>query len=158
MIKIPITSETVTTAKASIKHGELKGSYRKGEGNFVGAIGEALFHEHYPSAIRINNFNYDFEFKGLTVDVKATFVPNTPLDYYRTGATNPNQTCDYYFIVQVLKDLSYGFLIGYITKEKFYKEALFRKKGTEDMYKKGYFLKGDYYYIQNHQLKPPRHP
>ena len=113
--------------------GKLKNSIEKGGGNIYGCLGEVVFAELM--GIELNNtFDYDLIIGGLSVDVKSKHCTTPPRMEYECSVAdfNTKQKCDYYVFVRVMKDLSKCWVLGKIKKEDYYKDAVFRKKGTID--------------------------
>lgn len=71
---IKLIGSGVLTTKDKIRYG--------GRANVLGAKAEELFQKYVPTAIdanklyRMNNPNFDFEYKGLTIDVKYSSLRN----------------------------------------------------------------------------------
>lgn len=113
--------------------GILKNSIRKGEGNFVGFLGEECVSKNYAMNIK-NSYDYDLEYFGCKFDVKTKLVRTKPQDNYECSVYdfNTKQKCDYYVFVRILDDFKKGWVLGFIPKEMFYSRAIKHKKGDID--------------------------
>lgn len=152
MITVDITNEIIERAKDLYPFDNLKGSITRGEGNIYGAIGEILIWDHFTALgydVQYHgSYDYDIVINGSTVDVKTKHTTVKPqMDYLCSiSAFNTSQNCDYYFFVRVMKDMSKGYLLGYLLKKDFYEVADFNKKGTEDI--NGWLFKDDCYNVE----------
>lgn len=150
---IPISDEMISRArKKAAKIGELNNSITKGMGNLIGCIGEevALYvlSHYYDDIIEANTYDYDIIADGAKIDVKTKSTSVAPLPHYMCSVANYNttQACDFYAFVRVKKDLTTAWWCGIISKEAFYKDASFMKKGQLDADNK-YTVKADCYNI-----------
>jgi hypothetical protein len=112
----------------------LNNSIRSGKGSIYGKLGERIFHKTYPEASYVNNYDYDFCLKSKTFDIKTKCRNVPPLENYEAIVPdmNTSQKCDFYFFVQVQNDMTHGWLLGYKSKEFFYKQAKLMRKGTNN--------------------------
>lgn len=138
MIEIDIKKEHIDYAKKLYSFDNLNNSITKGKSQIYGAIGEIVVAEYYktnniPTKI-CGDYNYDLIINGQKVDIKTKRTTVPPQDHYNCSVTdyNPDQECDYYYFVRVMQDFSKAFLLGYVSKENFYKKATFNKKGEMD--------------------------
>lgn len=147
MREVAITDKVLyKCVKKAQKLGRLRNSITKGEGNIAGYVGEEIA-KQVLKAKSVDSYDYDLVLaNGETVDVKTKRTVATPLEHYVCTVANFNtrQKCKYYAFVRVLRDFSKAWFCGIITKERFFKEATFMKKGAVD---DGYVCKADCYNI-----------
>ena len=158
MEEILITDDQRKRAKELYEFKVLKGSVTEGKGNEVGALGEIIVWDKYKNKTKyVGSYDYDMIIKGVKVDVKTKAQNFPPASHhtYNIFAYNTKQKCDYYCFVAILSDLSKGWIIGWKEKEKFFKEAIFKKKGEVDDAgtNEGWVFKGDCYCLNNDQLE-----
>ena len=157
MIEIDITEDQRQRAKELYEFNVLKGSVTEGKGNEVGALGEVIVWDQFKKITEyVGSYDYDMIIRGKKVDVKTKLQNFAPKPYHRANifAYNIRQKCDYYCFVAILSDLSKGWIIGWKEKERFFKEAIFKKKGEVDNVgtNEGWVFKGDCYCLNNDQL------
>jgi hypothetical protein len=153
MIVIPITNEQRARAKELYSFDKLNGSFTEGEGNKYGAIGEIIVFDYYKKKgfdindkiIEKDKYEYDLIINEFKVEIKTKRTNVYPQGHYLCSISNHNinQECDFYFFVRVLEDMRTGFLLGYKSKDGFFKNAQFNKKGSADI--NGWIFKGDCY-------------
>lgn len=140
MIEISITPSMIAEAqRKSDEMGRLNNSIRKGKGNLTGFLGEEAFAHHF-GVESSNTYDYDFILPdGTKVDVKTKKrTVSVRGDYNATVADfNTSQDCDRYYFVSLIWDKktqnwSKAQLCGSISKERFYADATFAKKGDPD--------------------------
>lgn len=150
MIEINITEQQKTSAKQRFPFKELNGSIMQGKSNIYGALGEIVVLDYFKELYDIEDkstYDYDLIIGGYKVDVKTKRTTVTPKPYYLCSITwNIKQKCKYYFFVRIKEDLSKAFLLGYISKEMFFEQADFKKKGDLDV--NGFVFKADCYNLQ----------
>jgi len=139
----------------------LNNSIRKGEGALVAYIGEEVAKHVLGGEIK-DTYDYDLVYHNpcsghFTVDVKTKERTVPPqLNYNCTVADfNPNQDCDEYAFISVMKDLSYAWYLGKIKKSEFYQKAKFYKKGDydpESSYNRKFYFRADCYNVQAREL------
>jgi hypothetical protein len=155
MIEIYISDSQISRAEKLYNFNELNGSITKGKSNIYGAIGEIIVYDYfldYLSIIQCNTFDYDFIINDFKVDVKTKRTTVKPKDNYLCSISSFNikQKCDYYFFIRVLESFKIGYMLGFISKDEFYKKAVFNKVGEKD---NNYFkFKDDCYNIEISQL------
>ena len=159
MVEIEITEDQRKRAKELYEFNVLKGSVTKGKGNEVGALGEVIVLDYFSEKTEteyVGSYDYDMIIKKKKVDVKTKLQNFAPKPYHRANifAYNIRQKCDYYCFVAILSDLSKGWIIGWKQKDKFFEEAIFRKKGEVDEggTNEGWTFKDDCYCLNNSQL------
>jgi hypothetical protein len=138
MVEIIITPDMIREAKELAEQlGTLRNSIRKGEGNLAGFLGEVCFLKHYVDAHRDNDYNHDIVIHNKRVEVKTKDRTVTPKPYYECSIANYNtkQLTDYYYFVSLLREgtqYTKAYLLGYKTKDEYFKNAKFLKKGSID--------------------------
>lgn len=134
--------------------GELRNSIRHGEGNLVGFIGEIIVNEYIKGAL-VNTYDYDILREGIKFDVKSKETTVKPKSYYECSIAdyNPNQDCDYYIFTRVLNDHSKCWILGVKSKEAYFKESRFLKKGQIDGTNK-FVVKADCHNLEISKLQP----
>jgi hypothetical protein len=135
MIEVKITDEMIANAKEkALEMGRLKNSILKGKGSVGGFIGEQI-------AVQVlggtwsNTYEYDIVLPdGRTVDVKTKQRTVAPQPHYNCSVSkfNPNQRCDLYGFVSILKNHTKGWFLGTISKQEFMRRAELAMKGTHD--------------------------
>ena len=137
----------------------LNNSIRNREGGLVGYIGEALVLHLQGGEIK-DTYDYDLiNTKGVKIDVKTKERKVAPKSNYNCTEAdfNPNQKCDRYSFVSVLDDYKTAWYLGSISKEDFYKKAVFYKQGELDPDSSPNYpfkFTADCYNIKIHQLEP----
>jgi hypothetical protein len=122
----------------SIQMGNLNNSITNGEGNIAGFIGEILALK----ALKLTGSNlkssssYEYDIldnQNISWDVKTKRRTVKPQPYHNCTVAdyNTKQKCDRYIFVS-LYNLDEGFILGWISKDDFYKKAKFFKKGEID--------------------------
>lgn len=142
MIKVVITQEMLDRAKIRADDiGKLRNSITGGEGNLAGCLAEEALksiligseiEDRFPQ-----KYQYDLIFKGKKIDVKAKRCNSEPRDNYECSVAeiNTSQECDYYAFARVLYENGIPtmvYIVGYIAKDDFYKQAVHHKKGEKD--------------------------
>jgi hypothetical protein len=149
MIIIPITNEQRVRANELYDFKVLNNSITSGKSNIYGAIGEIVVYDFYKKKeAKIDNqatYHYDLIINDFRIDVKTKRTTVYPQEHFLCSISNHNvnQECDFYFFVRVLEDMQTGFLLGYKSKDGFFKNAQFNKKGSADI--NGWIFKGDCY-------------
>ena len=156
MIILEPTEEQIQRAKELYEFGALNGSITKGKSNLFGAIGEVVvadYYENFYEVDRQSTFDYDLVIDGRKVDVKTKKTTVVPKSYYLCSISNwnVNQKCDFYYFCRVQKDLSNVYLLGSISKERFFEQATFNKKGEFDG-DTGFTFKDDCWNIEIEKL------
>ena len=134
MRHINITSEDITKANILAEEmGQLKNSITKGQGNIHGFLGEIIVSKFLGVEIS-NTYDYDMVFNNTKIDVKTKRVTTPPKDYYECSVAdlNTKQKCDVYVFTRILKDMTTGWILGYLNKEDYFKKSTFLKKGEID--------------------------
>ena len=134
MKRIDITGEDIKEAKLLANNmGTLQNSITKGQGNVHGFLGEIITSKFLKSKLN-NTYDYDIIHNNLKIDVKTKRVTTPPRDYYEcsVASLNTKQLCDIYVFTRVLKDMTKGWLLGYINKKDYFDKAVLLKKGDID--------------------------
>jgi len=135
MKRIDITGEDIKEAKLLANNmGTLQNSITKGQGNVHGFLGEIITSKFLKSKLN-NTYDYDIIHNNLKIDVKTKRVTTPPRDYYEcsVASLNTKQLCDIYVFTRVLKDMTKGWLLGYINKKDYFDKAVLLKKGDIDL-------------------------
>ena len=158
MVEIIISQEQKERARELYDFDELNNSISKGWSNKFGAIGEVITADYFKERKRSvdTNSTYDFDLivDGHKIDVKSKQTNVKPQPHYLATVANFNTTqqCNFYLFTRILKDLSKGWLLGYINPVKFYELADFVNKGDLDV--NGWVFKADCYNLQIKDLNP----
>jgi len=134
MIEIEIKNEWLENAKKKAEDmGRLKHSILKGKGNITGFLGEYMVANYLKAKIE-NTYDYDIVKCDIKIDVKSKKCTTIPrMDYdCSVPAYNTKQKCDYYVFTRILDNFQTGWILGIISKEKFFKSARLYKKGEVD--------------------------
>lgn len=134
MYELTIKPEWLIQAqKEASSLGELNNSIRHGEGNVYGFLGEIILC-NITAAVLDRTYDYDIIYDGKKIDVKTKCCTSTPRPEYFCSVAdyNTRQQCDYYTFMRILKDFSKAWVLGTISKEDFFKQATFGKKGELD--------------------------
>jgi hypothetical protein len=134
MKRIDITGEDIKEAKLLANNmGTLQNSITKGQGNVHGFLGEIITSKFLKSKLN-NTYDYDIIHNNLKIDVKTKRVTTPPRDYYEcsVASLNTKQLCDIYVFTRVLKDMTKGWLLGYINKKDYFDKAVLLKRGDID--------------------------
>ena len=148
MIEIIVDNELLETAKKHYDYMNRKlnqWSFTDIYGNMIGALGECAVKRHYGDVITFPEVwspDYDMIWGNKwKIDVKSKAISSgiTPQSHYNVSVSTNNglsmgikQQCDIYCFCHVSLDYKKVWIDGFITKEKFLKEAKFFKKGSLD--------------------------
>jgi hypothetical protein len=135
MIEVPITDADFNEAKEKAENlGKLKNSIRKGEGNITGFLGEIAANKVIKGKI-VSDTSYDFDIlkEEVSWEVKTKSRSVKPKPDYNCSVAeyNTKQKCDRYIFVSLwpIEKPTKAYILGYLTKDEFYKKAFFLKKG-----------------------------
>jgi hypothetical protein len=134
MKHIKILKEDIELArKMSDNMGALNNSITKGQGNIIGFLGEIIVAQYLEITLN-NTYDYDLIYNDKKIDVKSKKVSSPPRDYYEcsVAALNIKQKCDLYVFTRIKNDLSEGWILGYLEKEKYLTTSTFLKEGSID--------------------------
>lgn len=142
MVIITPSLEDKQLARAEAKRmGVLHGSFSKGGGNAIGAMGEILVHNRTGgSRVGDINFNYDIVLPdGRTVDVKTTKATAVPEPYYTARVYGSEKAkeklstkCDVYYFVRCNSQLTLATIVGWMPAREFIERATFLPRGNVD--------------------------
>ena len=136
----------------------LRNSITSGKHTLHGRIGERAVHELI-GGDRRDSFDYDILTPGgKRVEVKTTVTTVVPRPHYHVHicAHNPDQNCDEYVFVRVLKDRPYTtWVLGRKSRSDFFREATFRKKGDAEP-GTGWTIREDSFVLPIRQLEEVR--
>ena len=152
---IDIKYNDVRKAKSlSLDLGEINNSITKGKGNMYGFLGE-LMTANFLGVYLSNTYDYDIIYKGKKIDVKTKKLSTEPKPFYECSIAklNTHQRCDVYVFARVLKDMSKGWLLGYLSKEDYFKSATALNKGDMDP-SNNWKVRTDCFNLQISKLKP----
>ena len=136
--------------------GPLRNSIKQGAGNEGGFLGEEAVLMAYPRAKRDSTYDYDIDLCGFKIDVKTKetdYVPQSNFDV-SIPILNTKQACDFYLWTVVSKKNQIAYILGYITKELFFKGSVFWERGQVD-YVNGFTEKVGSYKLKVADLWPP---
>lgn len=177
IIEIPVLPEQLDRAMA--REDEFKGklgkrnraclnnSIRKGCGDFIGILGEELLHDFYPGqwerTPEENPYHWDLRLltpPGGTADVKTktqTYDQSPRGHYFATVCDkNITQQCDMYWFVRVHHMCERAWILGYMPKPEFFKQAKKYLKGALDPTShNGWRFKEDCWNLPVADLMPP---
>jgi DNA primase len=114
--------------------GRLQGSVLQGRGNAIGFVGQYAAAKFLNVPER-NSADFDLVYRHLRLEVKSRSCTSKPLGYYRAGDFNhvPLQACDAYLFTRVLAPQKETvWLLGWLTKSEFLRQAQAWKKGEVD--------------------------
>ena len=162
MLRVEITEEMRKNARAR-DNGQLNEmSFMKGAGNYVGCLGEEMIKVKLGKVLLDHNTkDYDFmNADGTRFEIKSKRqnVPNDPQPNYDASVakTSLHQQTDYYIFCRLFhdgKDFQYGWIIGYISSEDFYKKGRHLDKGDAEGHN-GFKAKVDCINIRYTELIP----
>jgi hypothetical protein len=125
MIVVSVTPEDIVISKIRAEElGVLNQSILNGNGNLTGCIGETVVAKYLGTDIT-GNYDHDIVWNGLRMEVKSKLTSVYPKKEYEcsVAAANPNQKCDLYVFTRVHVDMDTAYILGYITKEDFFRKA-----------------------------------
>ena len=158
-MEIDITEDQRERAKELYDFDDLKDSITSGKSNIFGALGEIIIADYYTNMgleIDFNStYDYDLIMQGYKIDVKTKKTTVEPQDHFFCSIPdcNTTQNCDFYYFVRITEDLETAYILGFKSKDAFFKEAIFNKKGEVD---DGFTFKADCYNLKISQLRKIR--
>lgn len=156
MIEIIPTEKQIR--EAQLKSGDtmgLQGSITGGGGSPAGALGEIVVRD-YLNYIQANTAHYDlYTDRGIRIDVKTKRCTSPPKPFYECSITahGTKQECDEYIFVRVLKSLQKAWILGRISKDDYFANAIRHKKGEKDE-SNNFTFKSDCYNLAIEDLWP----
>lgn len=156
MIEVAITDDQRNRAAQLYDFEVLNNSISKGWSNKFGALGEVIVADHFKErdVNTESTYDYDLIVDGYKIDVKSKQTNVKPLPHYlaTVASFNTTQDCDFYLFTRITKDLSKGWILGYIKPSEFYRLADFVNKGDLDV--NGWEFKADCYNLKIKDLNP----
>lgn len=156
MIEISIKDSWLEQAKKdALDMGRLNKSITNGEGNLAGFLGEIAV-ANFIQAERKNTFEYDLIKNNLRIDVKTKRCTSEPRPDYAcsVAAYNITQDCDIYCFTRILESFRTCWVLGWMEKDEYFKQAAFCKKGEIDSNdSRGWRFKADCYNLEIGKLK-----
>lgn len=100
---------------------------------YQGFLGEELFQSKYPEAKQDDTYDYDFLFHGKTIEVKTRLFKKEPQEHWDVTlfVWESRQQCDIYYFCGISEDHDTGYLLGWITKDDFFKKSTKVSKGDK---------------------------
>lgn len=144
MLKCNITPSMIDKAqKRSDELGCLNNSFTQGKGNIYGMLGEMIV-SNYLNIPLGNTYNYDLTYNDKKIEVKSKHCVSIPRDYYECSIAKTSlfQNTDIYIFTRILKDMTRGWILGWITKKDFMDNSIEHSKGDVDM-SNGFVFKSD---------------
>lgn len=137
MLTVDVAEHQIKEAQELYKFHNINNSITSGRSEIYGALGEVVVRDYFSKTMDVvhsMDYDYDLTISGYKVDVKTKKTTVVPKPNYNCSITafNPHQKCDYYFFVRVTTDLKRAYLLGYIGKEAFFRNATFNKQGEDD--------------------------
>ena len=157
MIEIEITEDMKKRAwRKAREMGEINNSITKGDGNIAGFLGEEVANHIIKGDIN-NTYDYDIISDDVTYDVKTKRCTSEPKPYYEcsVAAFNTKQKCDYYVFVRIEninRVWTRAWVLGGLSKEDYFDDARFLKKGQKDG-SNGFYVKADCYNMEIKKLQ-----
>ncbi len=136
MIEVSITKEQIERAKNLYGFYNIPNSFTKGESQIYGALGEIIFADYYNlnKSSHIGDKDYDFLYRNKKIEIKTKKTSKRPLPYYLCSIPINSlfQKCDEYVFVRILKDMTKGWICGWITKKNFFNMGFYSREGEID--------------------------
>lgn len=140
----------------------LNNSITQGKGNDFGAMGEIWVNDYFADKNNLKRYSckdFDFKIDGYKTEVKSkhtNFLPPKSDWLFSVAKSSLHQLCDVYFFVSILKDLSKGYIVGYLTRAEFWAKSFDCKKGEKDIH--GWTFKEDCKSVYVSDLNQFKHP
>ena len=132
-IRRNITQQQLERARNLYDFHNIRNSIMSGAGELFGAVGEILVRDifEFDNLDTRSTRNFDLKINSRRVDVKTSKGYSHPhnSNNCKIPETQTKQDTDFYFFTHILHDFSAFYLLGYISKRRFFEDALFRKKG-----------------------------
>ena len=135
MIEIELSEDMVDECRPKANAiGRLNNSVTDGDGNLAGVVGEYVVHKYLNGSTWENTFDYDLIYRDKKIDVKTKRTSVIPMPYYECSIydQSTHQECDGYVFVRLMKDMSKAWILGGLSKEEYFKNALHHKEGEVD--------------------------
>ena len=157
MIKRYLTDDQILKAKRLYDFKKLCNSITEGQSQIYGALGEVMvmnfFKLYYENVEYVGSYDFDIKINGKKIDVKTIKTDKEPSKDFNANisAFNITQKTDFYLWCSVAENMKYGYIIGYLEKDEFYKIAQIKKKGEIDW--GNWMFKSDTYTTQIKNIK-----
>ena len=157
MIKRYLTDDEIIEAKRLYDFKKLNNSITEGQSQIYGALGEVMvmnfFKLYYENVEYVGSYDFDIKINGKKIDVKTIKTDKEPTKDFNANisAFNITQKTDFYLWCSVAENMKYGYIIGYLEKDEFYKIAQLKKKGEIDW--GNWVFKSDTYTTQIKNIK-----
>lgn len=157
MIKRYLTDDEILEAKRLYDFKKLRNSITEGQSQIYGALGEVMvmnfFKLYYENVEYVGSYDFDLKINGKKIDVKTIKTDKEPSKDFNANisAFNITQKTDFYLWCSVAENMKYGYIIGYLEKDEFYKIAQLKKKGEIDW--GNWVFKSDTYTTQIKNIK-----
>jgi|TARA_R110000744_G_scaffold29912_6_gene71142 hypothetical protein len=148
-----VSPQAAARARKESLNKDLKNSIRGRENGYVARLGEIAVAQATGGTIK-NTYDYDVVLKnGTKVDVKTKERTVDPKPHFEVSVAdfNTTQKCDAYYFVSVNTKSSPNTvsIVGWLSKDDFYKKAKFWKKGQIDFNSENKFeFKADCYNME----------
>jgi hypothetical protein len=157
MIPFEVTEEQLAQAiKEGKRLGKLPNSIEGGKKNDIGFIGKNAV-ATYLGGTASNKGYYDINVGNKVIQVRSKTTTAYPLPHYEVSvADTPNvrtMPYDYYVFTRIMDDKESGWILGYIGKNQFFKDAKFMRVGDVDP-SNGYRVKQDCWNLPISALYP----
>lgn len=132
----PTVILTPENIKLAIKKAEeinsLRNSVTKGDGSVASQMGEIASCRYFDSKYGYSNYDWDFLYSKLRVEVKTRRTTVEPLGTHNAGTFdfNTKQDCDIYLFTRI-KDTQ-CWLVGWMEKSEFFRKARYYRAGDID--------------------------
>jgi len=149
MIEVLITDEMCVSAQRHAENiGKRPNSIRKGEGNYVGCLGQEMFLKHYGGQY-LGTHDFDVLLDGIRFEIKTKETSVKPKPYYMCSVCDANtkQDADYYVFCRAISSKNIGWILGAYPKKKYFCEAQFCKKDDHDP-DNDFYVKADCWNMQ----------
>lgn len=152
-----LTDDEIIEAKRLYDFKKLRNSITEGQSQIYGALGEVMvmnfFKLYYENVEYVGSYDFDIKINGKKIDVKTIKTDKEPTKDFNANisAYNITQKTDFYLWCSVAENMKYGYIIGYLEKDEFYKIAQLKKKGEIDW--GNWVFKSDTYTTQIKNIK-----
>jgi len=136
IIEVPVSPRLVEIARqeAAKIPNPLPNSIREGEGTPVGFIGKLLVCQYLGTPLmKTTDFDTIHLSKRILVKTKACGSRPRPEYECSIAGFNTNQQCDYLAFTRVLGDYTRGWLLGYMPRLDYFRNATLRRAGEHDV-------------------------
>lgn len=161
ILKVEITSEMVAEAeKRNKENWEIyhnTGTLLTEKTEYIrkfGYLGEAIVCRSFPKLKYTETPTHDLEFNSFRFEVKSKSCNTMPKDNYTASvmAYQKDRELDYFIFTRIIQNCTYGWILGWITKERFFEDSKLIRKGTKN---KNFTVDNDRYCIKIGELNNP---